>query len=98
MPKTLCQVALGVGNIDANPDLYKIMQHCRDNGVVPNITINGARMNDYHYEMLAKLCGAVSVSKYHDKNFCYNAVEQLLKRGLKQVCIMILYRYLFHNI
>ena len=85
-PKSLTQIAFGLGSIIGNPELYKIMQYCRDNNVVPNITINGEEMNDYHYDMLVKLCGAVAVSCYDD-NTCFNAVSELTNRGLKQVNI-----------
>ncbi|GAF80579.1 unnamed protein product [marine sediment metagenome] len=85
-PKTLTQIAFGIGDIDGNPDLFKIMQYCKDNSVIPNITINGERMEDVYYDKLAELCGAVAVSHYNDKT-CFEAVEQLSKRGLKQVNI-----------
>jgi len=84
--KTLTQIAFGIGDIDANKDLYKILTHCRKNEVIPNITINGSRMTDVHYDKLTKLCGAVAVSLYN-ANVCYNAVQQLTNRGMKQVNI-----------
>jgi len=40
LPPTVTQVALGIGNIDGNPDLWAIMEHCHQKGVIPNITIN----------------------------------------------------------
>lgn len=64
---TLTQVALGIGDIDSNPDLEKIIKYTRyEMGIIPNITINGFRMNDYYYDLLSKYCGAVSVSRYDD--------------------------------
>lgn len=86
MPPTLTQLALGIGDLDANPDLWGIMQHCRDQGVIPNITINGSRATADHYDQLASLCGAVAVSRY-SPDVCYDAVEQLSSRGLEQVNI-----------
>lgn len=85
-PKHLTQIAFGIGDIDGNPDLWKIMKHCRENNVIPNITINGERMTDDLYDRLVKTCGAVAVSHYSDDD-CYNAVYELNKRGLKQVNI-----------
>ena len=85
-PKCLTQIAFGIGDIDSNPDLYKIMNHCRVNKIIPNITINGSRMTDYHYKQLVSLCGAVAVSHYDD-NTCFNTVKRLSKEGLKQVNI-----------
>lgn len=82
----LTQIAFGIGSIDGNPDLYKILQYTRDNGVIPNITINGARMTDSDYTQLAELCGAVAVSHYSD-DVCFNAVQKLHEAGLKQVNI-----------
>jgi len=85
-PKTLTQIAFGIGDIDGNPDLFKIMSYCRNNDVVPNITINGERMTDYYYDKLVELCGAVAVSHYNDK-VCFNAIKELGNRGLEQVNI-----------
>lgn len=88
-PRTLTQVAFGIGSIDANPDLWKIMEYCRSNDynkVVPNITINGDNLTDEYASNLVKLCGAVSVSRY-DPDTCYNAVKKLTDLGLKQTNI-----------
>lgn len=83
MPKHLTQIALGIGDIDANPDLWRMMEYCRANNVVPNITINGERMTSGLYDLLAELCGAVAVSLY-SKDTCYTAVQELTSRGLSQ--------------
>lgn len=85
-PKQLTQIAFGIGNIDANKDLWNIMQHCRNNDVVPNITINGKRMTNEYYDKLIKYCGAVAVSLY-DKDDCYDAINLLIAKGMKQVNI-----------
>jgi MoaA/NifB/PqqE/SkfB family radical SAM enzyme len=84
--RTLTQVALGAGDIDANPDIWAIMEQCRASGVIPNITINGARMAPELFDKLASLCGAVAVSHYNDDE-CFNAVQELAKRGMKQTNI-----------
>ena len=84
MPPTVTQVALGIGSIDANPDLPAILQITRDKGIVPNITINGHSMTPDRYDLLANLCGAVAVSHYDDR-ICGEAVKSLRDRGLKQV-------------
>lgn len=86
LPPTLTQIAFGIGDIDGNPDLELILEHTRNNGVIPNITINGYRMNNYYYDLLVKHCGAVAVSLYETSR-CYDAVSNLSKRGLKQVNI-----------
>ena len=86
LPKTVTQIAFGIGSLDANPDLWKIMQYCRDNFVVPNITINGQNIKAEEFDNLAKYCGAVSVSFYNDED-CFNSVKELTDRGMKQVNI-----------
>jgi MoaA/NifB/PqqE/SkfB family radical SAM enzyme len=85
LPQTVCQIAFGIGDIDGNPDLFKIFEYCREQGVVPNVTINGSRMTPYYYDELARLCGAVAVSNYGEQ--CYDAVKELTDRGMKQVNI-----------
>jgi len=85
-PDTLTQIAFGIGDIDANKDLWDIMRYCRENNIIPNITINGNRMKASDYNQLHTLCGAVAVSLY-DYDTCYNAVKELTGRGMKQVNI-----------
>lgn len=86
LPKTLTQIAFGIGGIKENKDLIKIFEYCRENKVIPNITINGEEMTSYYYDKLAELCGAVAVSLY-DYDTCYNAVKELTDRGMKQINI-----------
>jgi radical SAM protein with 4Fe4S-binding SPASM domain len=94
-PKTLTQIAFGIGDLDGNPDLYQIMYHCRENGVVPNITTNGMGINEIapgydlntHADLLAHYCGAVAVSHYGMDDLCFDTIEALTSRGLKQVNI-----------
>jgi hypothetical protein len=81
---TVMQVALGIGDIYSCPDLFGIMQHCRDMGVVPNVTING-RVTKEEAKELVRLAGAVAVSNYDSS--CYDAVDLLTTLGLKQVNI-----------
>lgn len=77
LPKTVCQIAYGIGSIDTNPDLWSILEYTRSQGIIPNITINGWNLQDEYAEKLAKVCGAISVSKYAPKDVCYNAVQKL---------------------
>lgn len=94
LPKTLTQIAFGIGDIDSNPDLFKIMEYCRINDynyVVPNVTINGWNLTDSYANKLKELCGAVAVSRYkQDVNVCYDAVKKLTDLGMKQVNIHML--------
>lgn len=84
-PSTLTQIAFGIGDIDANPDLWKIMEYCRGKGIIPNITISGERITSELFDKLADVCGAVAVSLY-DKDTCYGAVVELTSR-MEQVNI-----------
>lgn len=86
LPPTITQLAAGIGDIDSNPDIWKIFEYCRENSVIPNITINGARMTSEHFDNLAKYCGAVACSVY-DKNLTYNAIKELTDRGMCQINI-----------
>ena len=87
--KNLGQVAFGIGDLNANPDLLSMMWYCRTNNIIPNITINGSGLNDQSAHQLAEICGAVSVSNYN-KDICYNAVKLLTDYGLKQCNIHML--------
>ncbi|NVM53069.1 MAG: radical SAM protein [Candidatus Helarchaeota archaeon] len=86
VPPILTQVAFGVGDLDANPDLWKMFEYCRQKMVIPNITINGNDINGDLAKKLTKNCGAVAVSHYNDDK-CFNAVKLLTDKGLKHVNI-----------
>jgi hypothetical protein len=86
----LTQVALGAGDLYGNPDLFKIMQWTRWQNVTPNITIHGYDLDGAGANTLAKLAGAVAVSRYSPRDVCYNAVKRLTDAGLKQVNIHML--------
>lgn len=80
---TVGQIAFGITDIDANPDMWKIFDYCRNNGVIPNVTINGDRMTPDLFDRLSSTMGAVATS-YYDKNLTYNAIKELSDRGMKQ--------------
>lgn len=86
LPPTITQIAFGIGNIDASPDMWKIFDYCNENGVKPNVTVNGKGITDDIADLLVEKCGAVAVSVY-DKNMSYDTVQKLTERGLKQVNI-----------
>jgi radical SAM protein with 4Fe4S-binding SPASM domain len=90
LPKNLTQIAFGIGDINANKDLWKIMKYCRGRGVIPNITINGYNLSGERAELLSEICGAVAVSRYNPKDYCYTAIKQLTDLGMKQVNIHML--------
>lgn len=91
LPKTLTQIAFGVGDLEANPDLRRMFDYCRDNwhnpDVVPNLTINGYGLTKEWAEYLAETCGGVAVSVYDPKDVCYDAVERLISAGMTQTTI-----------
>ena len=88
MGKQLTQLALGVdAQCTANPDTFAIMEHARTQGVIPNVTV--ADITPDTADKLARLCGAVAVSYYpeRDKNRCYDTVKMLTDRGMTQINI-----------
>ena len=85
-PKTLTQIAFGIGDLSANPDLFDIFSYCRKNDVVPNVTVNGSGLTEEATSAIAELCGAVAVSYYDDAS-CFNAVKKFTDKGMRQVNI-----------
>lgn len=88
--ENLTQVALGIGDLYGNPDLFKIMHWTREQGPIPNVTIHGFDLDDAGARELASVAGAVAVSRYSPKDVCYDAVERLANAGLKQVNVHML--------
>lgn len=90
MPPNLTQIAFGIGDIDAHPDLEHFLNYCTANPqgkkVIPNITINGDRLTSDYVQILADNCGAVAVSHYDD-DVCFNAVKMLTDAGMTQINI-----------
>ena len=86
LPHTTTQCAFGVGNIEANTDIWRIFDYCREHGIIPNVTVNGEGITDAVADKLVSKCGAVACSIY-DKNKSYDTVKKLTDRGLKQVNI-----------
>lgn len=84
--KFVTQVAFGAdAQGTANPDLFKMMAYAHEIGIVPNITI--ADIDDYVADRIAHYCGAVAVSRYDNKNLCYDSVKKLTDRKMNQVNI-----------
>lgn len=77
------QLAFGVdAQAESNPDLWKMADYARANGIIPNITV--ADISDEIADKLVKVMGAVAISRYSDKDICYNSVKKLTDRGLNQ--------------
>ena len=84
--EVLTQIAFGVdAQCESNPDTFKIMEYCRENGVIPNVTV--ADINDSVADKLANLCGAVAVSYYGNDDICFNSIKKLTDRGMTQINI-----------
>lgn len=91
LPVSLTQIAFGIGDMDANPELRRMFEYCRENdhnpGVVPNLTINGWGLTDEWADYLVKTLGGIAVSRYDNKDVCYDAVKKMTDRGMPQVNI-----------
>lgn len=86
LPKTITQIAFGIGDIDSNPEMWDIFDYCIIKGVIPNLTINGYGLTDEIAKKLSQKCGAVAVSHYDD-DYCFNAIKKLTDLGMKQINI-----------
>jgi len=92
LPPTVTQIAFGIGDLPnedgsrGNPDMWDIFQYCRDNKIVPNVTINGEGTTDDVADKLAYYCGAVAVSAY-DNDKTFNSIKKLTDRGMDQINI-----------
>ena len=86
VPKTVGQIAFGADSQAlSNPDLPEMMRLCREQHIVPNITV--ADITSVTAAWLASICGAVAVSRYSNPEPCYNSVHLLARHGMKQVNI-----------
>jgi hypothetical protein len=87
--KILTQIAFGAdASATANPDLFDMMEYTRSNGVIPNITV--AQITPDTASKLANICGAVAVSRYPEKDACYDSIQHLVDAGMKQINIHIM--------
>lgn len=86
----LTQIAFGLdATCKTNPDTFEIFEYCRQNDIIPNLTV--ADIDDETAQKIAKYAGACAVSRYFDKNKCYNSIDLLTnKYGMNQVNIHML--------
>lgn len=84
--KTMTQIAFGVdaeASEELNPDIWKIFEYTKNNGVTPNVTV--ADITPYTAEKIVSLCGACAVSAYQsNKNCCYDSIRLILDEAKKQ--------------
>jgi hypothetical protein len=82
LPRELTQIAFGVdAKLESNPEWYEIFKYARKSGFIPNATV--ANITQETANKLASVCGAVAVSRYSDKNWCYDSLARLRNAGLK---------------
>jgi MoaA/NifB/PqqE/SkfB family radical SAM enzyme len=91
MPATITQIAYGITDVDAHPQLWDILRETRNRDVVPNITVNGKNITDSQCFYLSKYCGAVAVSvNENNKEEAYHTIKRLSQNyGMNQVNIHI---------
>lgn len=83
LPKQCTQIAFGTdAKLESNPEWYEIFKYARESGFIPNVTV--ADITEEKAKKLASVCGAVAVSRYNDKDICYNSVKYLTDAGMKQ--------------
>jgi hypothetical protein len=86
LPPTITQIAFGVdAECNTNPEWFDIFKYCKNNGIIPNLTV--ANISDDVADKIASISGAVAVSRYDNKDICYNTVKKLTDRGMTQVNI-----------
>lgn len=77
-PKNLTQVALGITGVKSNPYLKDILIYLRENGIIGNLTLTGADLDNEMANVLAQQCGACAVSCYdRAKELCYSTIKKL---------------------
>ena len=70
-PKNLSQVALGITGVKSNPYLKDILAYLREQGIIGNLTLTGADLDDEMTDVLCEYCGACAVSCYDKaKDLC----------------------------
>ncbi len=91
MSMNLTQIAFGITDLLTNPDFFKMMEYCRENGVIPNFTTSGLQLDVAMAKKISKLAGAVAVSVYPKEiNAAYNAIKNLTDQGMEQINIHLM--------
>lgn len=81
-PKNLTQIALGITGVKSNPYLKDMLIWLREQGIIGNLTLTGADLDDEMADVLCQWCGACAVSCYDKaKDLCYNTIKKLHDRA-----------------
>lgn len=84
-PRNLSQVALGITGVKSNPYLTDMLKWLREYGVIGNLTLTGADLDDDMTDALCKYCGACAVSCYDKaKELCYSTINRLHDNAMKK--------------
>lgn len=84
-PANLTQVALGITGVKSNPYLKDILKHLRHCGIIGNLTLTGADLDDEMADVLCEYCGACAVSCYDKaKDLCYSTIKRLHENAKKK--------------
>ena len=77
-PENLSQVALGITGVKSNPYLKDMLKWLREQGIIGNLTLTGADLDDEMADVLCEWCGACAVSCYDKaKDLCYSTIKKL---------------------
>jgi MoaA/NifB/PqqE/SkfB family radical SAM enzyme len=85
----LTQIALGITDVEAHPQLFEIAQAIRKRGIACNVTINGRPLTDEYAKQISQNFNAIAVS-VTEKNqaSAFEVIHKLsVERGMKQVNI-----------
>jgi MoaA/NifB/PqqE/SkfB family radical SAM enzyme len=91
----LTQIAFGITSVGSHPELFDIFQTCRDNKVIPNVTINGSDpLTDDQINKLVKVTGAMAISVVPPRQEnAYNLISRIIAAGGNQINI----HYVIHK-
>jgi MoaA/NifB/PqqE/SkfB family radical SAM enzyme len=74
----ICQIAYGITDVFAHPQLFDILWETRNRSIIPNITVNGRNITDEHCKKLSEVCGAIAVSvNKNNKEEAYHTIKRL---------------------
>ena len=84
LPRECTQIAFGTdAKLETNPYWYNIFKYARERGFIPNVTV--ADLTSEKARQVMSVCGAVAVSRYHDKEICYDTISNLINEAFRIV-------------